>query len=142
MLAALGFLLFAAPPPRQPAHVTPKAIYDAAASGDRGRFEAVVGDARATIDSMPLGAARNALRRSLITAIDLDRVWRFDGVYWSEQSLPDYYDRLAGEYADFERFITPYRVIDNNGRAFYPKQETREFLVDKLRPANSGKRST
>ena len=91
---------------------------------------------------MALGERRNALRRAIIVSTDLDRVWRHETIYWDEESLPDYYDRLAGEYADFEHFITPFRVVDKNGRAFYPKQETRDFLLKKLKPANSKKRST
>ena len=116
-----------------------KALYDAAAATNRAKFTSTLERAQTFIETMPLGERRNRLRRAIITATDLDRLWQYDGFYWDEQSLPDYYDRLAGEYADFERFITPHRLIDGGGKPFYPVRETRDFLLKRLRPANSRK---
>lgn len=82
---------------------------------------------------MHVGAARNRLRRAVIVATDLDRVWQFDAMYWDEQSLPDYYDRLANEYPGFGTFIAEFRLIDATSRVFYPKRETQDFLLGKLR---------
>jgi len=90
---------------------------------------------------MPLGQARNRLRRAVVVATDLQRVIHHDGMYWDEDSLPDFYDRLANEYAGFEAFITPYRVIGRRGRVFSPTRETRIFLLKRLRP-NSARGST
>ena len=118
-------------------------LFLTASSNNLAKFEATLTQAKEAVESMPVGEARNRLRRAVITATDLDRVWRFDGIYWDEDSLPDYYDRLAGEYRDFEAFIAQYRVVDRSGRVLYPKQETRDFLVRKLKPQpNSKKRST
>ncbi len=117
-------------------------LYSAAAANDRAKFEAVLENAISSVETMPLGEARNRLRRAIIVATDLDRVWRYDALYWDEESLPDYYDRLAGEYPDFERFIVQFRLVDQNRRVLYPKQETRQFLLEHLRPVNSRKRGT
>lgn len=137
--ATLLYLLLAA------THRAPEVdrlLYSAAAANDRTKFEAVLETAISSVETMPLGEARNRLRRAIIVATDLDRVWRYDALYWDEESLPDYYDRLAGEYADFERFIVQFRLVDQRRRVLYPKQETRDFLLKKLRPANPGKRRT
>jgi hypothetical protein len=139
------FLLLAlrgATPPAAAASDPARVLYAAAAAGDLEAFEAALEKARTAIDGMKLGDARNRLRRAIIVATDLDRVWRFDGPYWSEESLPDYYDRLSGEYPDFERFIVHYRVMDRSGLPLYPKQETREFLLRNLQQVNSRKRSS
>jgi hypothetical protein len=117
------------------------ALYEAAAAGDLPKFEKHLHSAKEQVETMPLGEPRNRLRHAIIVAGDLERIWRHDGIYWDEESLPDYYDRLAGEYSDFERFITPFRVVDKTGRVFYPRQETRDFLLKKLRPSNPKKRS-
>lgn len=140
MILFLAALLIGGAPLPVPAHV--KLLYEAAVAGDLAKFEAAVAKAEAAVESMPLGDARNRLRRAIIVANDLRRVWRHESIYWDEESLPDYYDRLAGEYSDFERFITTYRLVDKTGRVLYPKQETRVFLMSKLKPANSGKRTT
>ena len=118
-------------------------LFLAASANDLPKFESTLAQAQAAVEKMPVGDARNRLRHAVIVATDLDRVWRFDGIYWDEDSLPDYYDRLAGEYRNFESFIAEYRVIDRNGRVLYPKKETRDFLLDQLKPRpNSRKRST
>ena len=136
--AAVAFVLLAAAIHAEDAART---LYDAAAAGDLAKFESTLEHARATADAMPVGAARNRLRHAVIVATDLDRIWRFDGIYWDEDALPDYYDRLASEYRGFEQFIAQYRLIDRSGRVLYPKQETRDFLLRELRPANPKKRS-
>ena len=140
MLRAIAVFLFLAS--TIPADDAGRALYATAAAGNLDRFEATLDRARTTADTMAVGAARNRLRHAVIVATDLDRVWRFDGIYWDEESLPDYYDRLANEYPSFEQFIAQYRVIDRAGRVLYPKQETRAFLLKQLRPANPKKRST
>lgn len=136
--AAVAFLLLAAAIHAEDAA---HALYHIAVAGDLAQFESTLDHARTAADAMPVGPARNRLRHAVIVATDLDRIWRFDGIYWDEDALPDYYDRLAGEYRGFEQFIAQYRVIDRSGRVLYPKQETRDFLLRELRPANPKKRS-
>lgn len=119
-----------------------KTLYEAAASKNIQQFDKTLTRARDVVESMPLGDARNRLRRAVVIATDLERVLRFDAVYWDEETLPDYYDRLAGEYSDFGKFIAAYRLIDRSGRVFYPAQETQQFLLRQLRPPNPRKRST
>jgi hypothetical protein len=128
------FLLLAASLHAEEAARLHRSLYEAAAAGDLQRFEAALQRAGALVDSMPLGDARNRLRRAVVVATDLQRVIQFDGMYWDEDSLPDFYDRLANEYAGFEAFITPFRVIDRRRRVFYPSRETRIFLLKRLRP--------
>lgn len=115
-------------------------LYAFAASDDRAAFTTTLDRANNEVDALPLGRVRNRLRRAIIVSSDLDRVWQFDGLYWSEEVLPDCFDRLALEYSDFEAYISAYRVIDPHGRVLYPKQETRDFLLKKLKPSNSPKR--
>lgn len=109
-----------------------KQLYETAAARDLLKFDAALDRARSLADEMPLGDARNKLRQSVLIATDLQRVLHFDGVYWDEDVLPDYYDRLAGTYPEFGSFIAQFRLIDRAGRILYPSQETRLFLVKRL----------
>ena len=133
-------ILIASPAHGEDAARLQKLLYEAAASGNHAKFSAALARAKTAIDTMRLGAARNRLRRAIIVSDDLDRVWGVDAFYWDEDSLPDFYDRMSGEYPEFEKFITGHRLIDAHGHAFYPVRETRMFLIERLRPAKYRKR--
>ena len=133
-------ILIASPAHGEDAARLQKQLYEAAAAGNHAKFSAVLIRAKTAVEKMRLGEVRNRLRRAIIAGDDLDRVWSLDAMYWDEDSLPDYYDRMSGEYAGFEKFITSYRLIDAQGHAFYPVRETRQFLIERLRPTNYLKR--
>ena len=137
----LQFLLVAASLRAEEPSRLHRSLYEAASAGDVPKFEAALEHTRAYVETMPLGEARNKLRRAVVVATDLVRIMRFEAIYWDEDALPDFYDRLANEYGDFEKFIAPHRLIDRTGRVLYPTRETRAFLLNRLRP-NSPRRST
>lgn len=139
--AVLSILLASSPHGDDPARLQ-KNLYEAAAAGNHAKFTSALERAKALVETLRLGPARDRLRRAVIVATDLDRVWNHEGLYWDEESLPDYYDRMAGEYPGFERYIAQYRVIDGSRRVFYPARETRAFLTERLRPANYRKKHT
>ena len=118
-------------------------LIDAATANDLSHFDAAIERAQTFIDSMPVGARRNAFRRAILTATDMSRVWHFErsdayGLYYDDERLPFYYDRLASEYPSYPKFIEEYRVIDNSGLPQYPTRETRAFLL-RLLQNNGGK---
>ena len=120
-----------------------KELIDAAKANDLRHFDAAIEGAQTFIDSMPVGARRNAFRRAILTATDMSRVWHFErsdanGLYYDDERLPFYYDRLASEYPSYPKFIEEYRVIDNSGLPQYPTRETRAFLL-RLLQNNGGK---
>ena len=82
---------------------------------------------------MRVGPQRNAFRREILIAGDMSRVWHFEkksgSLYYDDETLPFYFDRLAAEYARYPRFIRDYRIIDNSGLPHYPTRETRRFLL-------------
>jgi len=101
---------------------------------DLHRFDAAIERATTFIDSMPVGARRNAFRRAILIATDMSRVWHFEvsdpnGVYYDDERLPFYYDRLASEYPAYPKFIEQYSVTDTTGLPHYATRETRAFLL-------------
>ena len=109
-------------------------LIDAARANDLHRFDAAIEHAQTFIDTMRVGARRNAFRRAILIATDMSRVWHFEvrdanGLYYDDERLQFYYDRLASEYPEYPRFIEEYRVIDSSGLAQYPTRETRVFLL-------------
>jgi hypothetical protein len=109
-------------------------MISAATANDLHRFDAAIEHAQTFIDTMRVGPRRNAFRRAILIATDMSRVWHFEvtdpnGLYYDDERLPFYYDRLASEYPDYPKFIAEYRVIDTSGLPLYPTRETRAFLL-------------
>ena len=129
-LAAAAIVLFAAASDVS----IRKELIDAATANDLHRFDAAIEHAQTLIDTMKVGARRNAFRRAILIATDMSRVWHFEvtdanGLYYDDERLPFYYDRLASEYPEYPRFIAEYRVVDTSGLPQYPTRETRGFLL-------------
>ena len=108
-------------------------LIDAARAHDLRRFEEAIDAAQTHIDTMRVGARRNAFRRVILIAADMSRVWHFEvksgALYYDDERLPFYYDRLASEYRGYPKFIEQYRVIDSSGLPQYPTRETLGFLL-------------
>jgi hypothetical protein len=129
VLATAAFILVAA--------VTDLSIRNdliaAAKASDLRLFDETIEHAQSYIDTMPVGPRRNAFRREILIAGDMSRVWHFEiqsgSLYYDEESLPFYYDRLASEYPRYPKFIAEYRIVDNSGLPHYPTRETRAFLL-------------
>ncbi len=121
-----------------------KEMRDAAAANDLRRFDGAIENAETFIDTMKVGARRNAFRRVILTAADISRVWHFsesdaNGIYYDDERLPFYYDHLAADYPGYAKFIREYRVLDRTGLPQYPTRETRSFLLRRLE--NTGRKS-
>ena len=105
----------------------------AAKANDLKRFDAAIERAQSSIDTMRVGPRRNAFRRAILIAGDMSRVWHFEArtgsLYYDDERLPFYYDRLASEYPEYPKFIKEFRVIDTSGLPQYPTRETRAFLL-------------
>jgi hypothetical protein len=110
-----------------------KELIDAAKANDLHRFDTAIEEAQNVIESMRVGARRNAFRRAILIATDMSRVWHFEvqtgALYYDDERLPFYYDRLASEYREYPKFIAQYQVIDASGLPQYPTRETRAFLL-------------
>jgi hypothetical protein len=111
----------------------------AVAANDLRTFSAALARAKELVDAMPLGAKRNAARRSLLVYGDVEQVWAFAandrlGAFYDEESLPGFHDRIAADYPNYDAFIADYRVVDRYGRALYATAETRLFLLKQVRP--------
>lgn len=114
-------------------------LRSAAAKNDLPTFSAALARAKELVDAMPLGAKRNAARRSLLVFGDVEQVWTFAandrlGAFYDEESLPGFHDRIAADYPNYDAFIADYRVVDRYGRALYATAETRTFLLKQVRP--------
>jgi hypothetical protein len=108
-------------------------------TNDFRRFEAALAVAKSIADVMPLGAQRNALRRTILVYEDVDAIWSFAvrdryGAYFNDDSLPGMRDRLNADYPGYDDFIAEYLVADRKGNALYPTAETRTFLLKHLPP--------
>jgi hypothetical protein len=115
------------------------ALRGAAAANDLRTFSAALERAKELVDAMPVGAKRNAARRSLLVYGDVEQVWAFAandrlGAFYDDESLPGFHDRIAADYPNYDAFIADYRVVDRYGRALYGTAETRTFLLKQLRP--------
>ena len=117
-------------------------LIEAAKARDLARFDEAIDSAQSYIDTMKVGARRNAFRRTILTAADISRVWHFEAksgqLYYDDERLPFYYDRLAAEYPGYPKFIRQYRVLDTSGLPQYPTRETRGYLL-RLLQNNAGK---
>jgi hypothetical protein len=73
-----------------------------AKANDLQLFDQAIQRAQDYIDTMPVGSRRNAFRREFLFAGDMSRAWHFEvnsgSLYYDDESLPFYYDRLASEY--------------------------------------------
>lgn len=129
MLATAAFILVAAVSDVS----VRKELIVAAKANDLGAFDEAIEHAQTYIDTMKVGARRNAFRRAILIATDMSRVWHFEtktgALYYDDERLPFYYDRLASEYREYPKFIAEYRIIDSSGLPQYPTSETRSFLL-------------
>jgi len=121
-----------------------KELREAEAANNLPRFDAAIERARSFIDTLPTGARRNAFRRAIHIATDISSVWHFEvsdpnGLYYDDERLPFFYERLAAEYPAYPHFIEDYRVIDRSGLPHYASRETRKFLLNLLE--NNGRKS-
>jgi len=112
-------------------------LADSLAANDLPRFELALAHAREVADAMPLGDARNALRRTILIYTDIDAVRSFaaknpSGSFYDDESLPGLHDHLAADYPGYTEFINDFRVVDRGGRTFYPTAETVAFLIRQL----------
>ena len=140
MIRLVAALLIAATQPAAEPVRLQQQLINAATSRKIEVLDSTIERARKLADDMPLGEPRNRLRQSILIASDLRRILAYDSIYWDEDALPDYYDRLAGAYPDFETYIAQFRLVDQRTRVLYPSQETRTFLQDRLKsvpPAKS-----
>jgi hypothetical protein len=142
--AAVAFVLLAAAARPSDDLAIRKELLDAAAASDLRRFDAAIERAETFIDTIPVGARRNAFRRVILTASDISRVWHFaetdaHGLYYDDERLPFYYDHLTSGHPGYSKFIAEYRVLDRTGLPQYPTRETRSFLLKRL--VNTGRKS-
>ena len=113
------------------------ALHDANAASDSRRFDGALAVAKSLADVMPLGAQRNAFRRSILIYEDIGVVLSFAmrdryGAYYNDDSLPGLRDRLNADYPGYDDFISEYLVADGKGNVLYPTAETRRFLLQQL----------
>ena len=129
LVAAAAFVLAAAASDVSIA----RELIAASRANDLARFDAAIESAQVHIDTMKTGERRNAFRRTILIASDMSRVWHFESksgaLYYDDERLPFYYDRLASEYPGYPKFIRQFRVIDTSGLPQYPTRETRGYLL-------------
>lgn len=110
------------------------ALRSAIASNDFAGFRAALREATTLADSMPLGSARNALRRNVLIYRDVEQLWSFArndrfGAFFDDESLPGFRDHLAADYRGLDAFLASNRILDRNGVELYPTAETRAYLL-------------
>jgi hypothetical protein len=106
-------------------------LRDAVATNDMEAFDAALSRARTVAESSP------ELRRAVSVYSDLQQVWHFSandrfGAFYDDESLPGVRQRLSTEYSGYASYINEHRIVDQNGRAFYPTAETRTFLLKQV----------
>jgi len=111
-----------------------EALRTAIATNDFAGFRSALTQATSLVDSMPLGAARNALRRNLLIYRDVEQLWSFArndrfGAFFDDESLPGFRDHLAADYRGLDSFLSANRIVDRNGLELYPTAETRSYLL-------------
>jgi hypothetical protein len=109
-------------------------LRDAINTNDYPRFRAALAQASDLVDQMPLGAARNAVRRNVMIYRDVEQLWNFArtdrfGAFFDDESMPGLRDHLAADYRGLESFLAANRIIDNHGVELYPTSETRQYLL-------------
>jgi hypothetical protein len=119
-------------------------LRESAAQRDYPRFTAALAAAKAKLESLPAGDERNALRRAVVVADDLEAVWGYEmndrlGAFYDNEALPGLHEHLTATYPGFETAIAADRITDRNGHVFYPSDETRAFLARQLGPVPSHK---
>jgi hypothetical protein len=118
----------------------------AVAANDFTGFRSALTQATALADRMPLGDARNTLRRNLLIYRDVEQLWSFArtdryGAFFDDEALPGMRDHLAADYRGFDAFLAANRIVDRNGVELYPTSETRAFLMRLVEPSPRGVRS-
>ena len=110
----------------------------AAAGGrDLRELDAALGRANELIETLPLGAERNALRHVISTATDIQQLWQYAesdrfGAFFDDEALPGLHDHLATDYAGLAAYLDEQSVVDAHGRALYPTAEAKTFLLRQL----------
>jgi hypothetical protein len=122
-----------------------EALRAAVAANDFTGFRSTLTQATALADRMPLGDARNTLRRNLLIYRDVEQLWNFArndryGAFFDDEALPGMRDHLAADYRGFDAFLTANRIVDRNGVELYPTSETRTFLMRLVEPSPRGVR--
>jgi hypothetical protein len=118
----------------------------AVAANDFAGFRSALTQATALADRMPLGDARNTLRRNLLIYRDVEQLWNFArtdrfGAFFDDEALPGMRDHLAADYRGIDAFLAANRIVDRNGIELYPTSETRAFLMRLVEPSPRGVRS-
>jgi hypothetical protein len=106
-------------------------------ANDFRTFQIALQHATELADALPLGAARNALRREVMIYRDVETAWNFArtdrfGAFFDDESLPGFRDHLAADYAGYASFIRSNVIVDGRGVELYPTSETRAFLLRQL----------
>jgi hypothetical protein len=119
-----------------------KTLHEAISANDLPRFQAALTRAREIADGMPLGDARNALRRSVMTYEDVATVWSFAatdrfGAFYNDDAVPGLYDKLAADYPGYAHLMEDARIVDAHGITWYPTSETRAFLLQQIVPPHA-----
>jgi hypothetical protein len=115
----------------------------AVAANDFPRFRSALTQATFLADRMPLGDARNTLRRNLLIYRDVEQLWSFArgdrfGAFFDDEALPGMRDHLAADYRGLDAFLTANRIVDRNGIELYPTSETRAYLMRLVEPSPRG----
>ena len=97
--------------------VQPPTLASAAEANDYATFDALYAQAKSSGEPVTPYADLHALWTYSVT----DPIGAFYGA--------EMHDRFARVYPGFARYIEEYRIVDQNGRAFYPSAETRRFLL-------------
>lgn len=126
-----------APPVITSAAAARRVLHDAVSANDLPRFVLALAAARAFADGMPIGPARNTLRRALLIYGDLQTIWAFAvsspaGSFYDEERLPGVHDHLSADYPGYAAFIDALKISDDSDRTLYPTAETRAFLLRQL----------
>ncbi len=116
-------------------------LWTAIARNDLGMFDAAMARSRSIAESMPIGPARNELRRALLVMADVQKLWHFSesdrfGAFFDDDALPGFYDHLTADYAGFAGYIGAFKIADGHGHVVYPSAETRQFLLRQVPSAS------
>lgn len=131
------------------------ALRKSAADNDLPRFSAARGAAKSMLETLPPGGEREALKKTIRVADDIDAVWTFNvtdrfGAFYDNEALPGLHEHLTASYPGYEDAIAADSIVDRHGHVLYPSAETRAFLARQIaapsgrssQPKVAGKKST
>jgi hypothetical protein len=131
------------------------ALRKSAADNDLPRFSAARGAAKSMLETLPPGGEREALKKAIRVADDIDAVWTFNvtdrfGAFYDNEALPGLHEHLTASYPGYEDAIAGDSIVDRHGHVLYPSAETRAFLARQIaapsgrasQPKVAGKKST